>query len=471
MWKERNPRRGAVCLLKRKKNLGSARTQGRLTGQQNQAQSPSSCEHDDNSQFKGKEWIEYSQECKCRLEQYKKTTVLWMTSPVSCDKGYHCRCSVAQSCLTLRPHRQLHARPPRPSPSPKVVSIASVMPSSHLILWCPLLLLPSIFPRTRDVSNESAVRIRRPKYWGFYFSISPSNEYSGLISLKIDWFDLLAVQGTFKSLLQHCSSKASILRCSEGAWCRDIKNFSEVITGEEQLPILIYPSIKKKQNTFLNFIVNISPCVYVLSSTNSDWTETDGRGSHIGSCAGKVGVCPCLSFCLATHLLARRPPALGLSPSPLGPASAFPLLVQVCVIYLQAVSFLLQDTTSSGLEAMKTDMGSDQSSRVPAFLSLSCLISISPSQLPVNFKLMMSVLLSRVQAFATPWTIDHKAPLSMEFSRQEWRWVTIPFSRGSSRPRDQTHVSWNSCIAGGVFTIWATKLMIRHKSTSYMPVR
>ena len=217
--------------------------------------------------------------------------------------------------------------------------------------------------------------------------------------------------------------------------------------------------------------MNISPCVYVLSSTNSDWTETDGRGSHIGSCAGKVGVCPCLSFCLATHLLARRPPALGLSPSPLGPASAFPLLVQVCVIYLQAVSFLLQDTTSSGLEAMKTDMGSDQSSRVPAFLSLSCLISISPSQLPVNFKLMMSVLLSRVQAFATPWTIDHKAPLSMEFSRQEWRWVTIPFSRGSSRPRDQTHVSWNSCIAGGVFTIWATKLMIRHKSTSYMPVR
>ena len=90
------------------------------------------------------------------------------------------------------------------------MSIASVMPSSYLILWRPLLLLPSIFPSIRDFSNESAVCIKRPKYWSFSFSISP-NDYSGLISLKIDGLDLLAVQGTLRSLLQHHSSKASIV--------------------------------------------------------------------------------------------------------------------------------------------------------------------------------------------------------------------------------------------------------------------
>ena len=94
----------------------------------------------------------------------------------------------------------------------KFMSIASVMPSSHLILWCPLLLLPLIFPSTRDLSNELAVRIRWPKNWSFSFSNSPSNEYSKLISLTIDWFDLPALQGTFRSLLHH-SLKASILWC------------------------------------------------------------------------------------------------------------------------------------------------------------------------------------------------------------------------------------------------------------------
>ena len=90
---------------------------------------------------------------------------------------------------------------------PKPMSIELVMPSSHLILCHPLLLLPSIFPSTRVFSNESALRIRWPKYWSFSFSISPSNEYSGLISFRIDWLDLRAVQGTLKSLLQHHSSQ------------------------------------------------------------------------------------------------------------------------------------------------------------------------------------------------------------------------------------------------------------------------
>ena len=90
----------------------------------------------------------------------------------------------------------------------------SVMPSNHLILYHPLLLPPSIFPSIRVFSNESVLRIRWPKYWSFSFNISPSYEYSGLISFRVDWLNLLAVQGTLKSLLQHHSSKASILRCS-----------------------------------------------------------------------------------------------------------------------------------------------------------------------------------------------------------------------------------------------------------------
>ena len=118
---------------------------------------------------------------------------------------------------SLRPHELQHTRPPCPSPTPGVYP--NPCPSSQ---WChpttsscrPLLLLPSIFPSIRVFSNESALHIRWPKYWSFSFNISPSNEYSGLISFKTDWLDLLAVQRTLKSLLQHHSSKAAILLCS-----------------------------------------------------------------------------------------------------------------------------------------------------------------------------------------------------------------------------------------------------------------
>ena len=96
----------------------------------------------------------------------------------------------------------------------KLTSTQSVMPSIHLILCRPLLLLPSIFPSIRVFSNESALCIRWPKYWSFSFNVSPSDEHPGLISFRMDWLDLLAVQGTLKSLLQHHSSKASILQCS-----------------------------------------------------------------------------------------------------------------------------------------------------------------------------------------------------------------------------------------------------------------
>ena len=96
----------------------------------------------------------------------------------------------------------------------RLTSIESVMPSSHLILYCPLLFLPPIPPSIRVFSNESTLCMRWPKYWSFSFSISPSNEHPGLISFRIDWLDVPAVQGTLKSLLQHHSSKESVLRCS-----------------------------------------------------------------------------------------------------------------------------------------------------------------------------------------------------------------------------------------------------------------
>ena len=119
---------------------------------------------------------------------------------------------------SLRPHGLQHSRLPCPSPTPwsslKPMSIESVMPPNHLILCCPLLLLPSIFPSIRDFPNESALHIRWPKYWSFSFNISPSNEHPGLISFRMDWFVLSAVQETLKSLLQYHSSKASILWCS-----------------------------------------------------------------------------------------------------------------------------------------------------------------------------------------------------------------------------------------------------------------
>ena len=124
-------------------------------------------------------------------------------------------CSVVSD--SLRCHEPQHARPPCPSPTPRVyslLSIESVMPSNHLMLCRPLLLLPSIFPSIRVFSNESVLHIRWPKYWSLSFNISPSNEHPGLISFRMDWVDLLAVQGTLKSLLQHHRSKASILQCS-----------------------------------------------------------------------------------------------------------------------------------------------------------------------------------------------------------------------------------------------------------------
>ena len=144
-------------------------------------------------------------------------TVLLVLSPHFSHSSVQFSHSVLSN--SLQPYGPQHARPPCPSPTPRVYSNLCPLsqwccPSNHLILCHPLLLPPSIFPSIRVFSNELALLIRWPKYWSFSFSINPSNEYSGLISFRMDWLDLLAVQGTLESLLQHHSSKASILRHS-----------------------------------------------------------------------------------------------------------------------------------------------------------------------------------------------------------------------------------------------------------------
>ena len=162
----------------------------------------------------------------CSSVALRTFTFLGKSSPPSNSELFHFPklnlsvefSSVAQSCPTLCDpmgcrmpgfpvHHQLRSLL-------KLMSIKSLMPSNHLILCQPLLLLPPVFPSIRVFSSESVLSVRWPKYWSFSFSISPSNEYSGLISFTVDWLDLLAVQGALKSLLQHHSSKASIIQCS-----------------------------------------------------------------------------------------------------------------------------------------------------------------------------------------------------------------------------------------------------------------
>ena len=146
---------------------------------------------------------------------YREKPIAYMTGWIWCSLVQF-SCSVASD--SLRPHEPQHIRPPCPTPTPGIyqnsMSIESVMPSNHFILCRPLLRLPSIFPNIRVFSTESALSIRWAKYWSFSFNVSPSNEHPGPISFRMNRLDLLAVQGTLKSLLQHHSSKASIHWCS-----------------------------------------------------------------------------------------------------------------------------------------------------------------------------------------------------------------------------------------------------------------
>ena len=159
---------------------------------------------------------------------------------------------------SLRPHELQHnrspCRPPTPRVHPNPMSIKSVMPSSHIILCRPLLLLPPILPSIRVFSNESILRIRWPKYWSFIFSISPSNEHSGLISLRMHWLDLPVVQGTLKSLLQHHSSKASILRCS--AFFADQLSYPYMTTGKT-IALTRWTFVGKVMSLLLNMLYRL----------------------------------------------------------------------------------------------------------------------------------------------------------------------------------------------------------------------
>ena len=158
---------------------------------------------------------------------------------------------------SLRPRGLRHARLPCPSLFPSLLNlrfIESVMPSNRLVLCRPLLLLPSIFPSIRVFSNESAVRIRWTKYWSFSFNISPSNEYSGLNSFRIDWFDFLAFQGTFKSLLQHHSPKASVLWHSAFFM---VQLSEPCMTTEKTVALTIWTSVDKVMSLLFNMLFKL----------------------------------------------------------------------------------------------------------------------------------------------------------------------------------------------------------------------
>ena len=177
----------------------------------------------------------------------------------------HCCCcnSVAQLCLFAMPWTsalQASLSLTISQSLPKFMSIALVMPPSHFILWCPLLLLPSVFPSIRDFSNESAIHNRWPKYWSFSFIISPSTDHSGLISFKIDWFDLLAVQGTLRSLLQYYSAEESILQHSAFF---TVQHSQQFITTGETIALTIWTSVGRVMsllfNTLSMFVLDFLP--------------------------------------------------------------------------------------------------------------------------------------------------------------------------------------------------------------------
>ena len=176
---------------------------------------------------------------------------------------------------------------------PKFVFIASVMRSSHIILWCPLLLLPSIFPSIRDFSNEFSVCIRWPKYWGL--NISPSSEYSGLISLKIDWFDLFAVQGTFRSL-QHRSLKAAILWCSASFTVQLSQPF---MTTEKTITLTVWTFVNRVMSLHFNTLSRSVITFPAVKQSSSDFMAAVTICSDFGAQAEEI----CRSFHLFPFFL------------------------------------------------------------------------------------------------------------------------------------------------------------------------
>ena len=185
-------------------------------------------------------------------------------------------CSVVSN--SLLPHGLQHARLPCPSLSPWICSDSCPLSRwchpTHLILCRPLLLLPSISPSIRVFSNESVFHIRWPKYWSFCFSISRSNEYSGLISLRMDWLDLCAVQGTLKSLLQHQSSKASVLRCSTFFMVQLSHNDVVLVGGTQQNDSVIWFFFRFFSHKFITEYWVEFPVLYSRNKSRDPNTKT-----------------------------------------------------------------------------------------------------------------------------------------------------------------------------------------------------
>ena len=150
----------------------------------------------------------------------------------------------------------------------KLMSIESMMPSNHLILHCPLLLMPSVFPSIRVFPNESTLHIRWPKYWSFSFSISPSNEYSGQISFTIDWFDLLAVQGALKTLLQHHSWKASVLQCSAFFMVQLSHSYMTTAKKKKNRALTRWDFVSKRIYIYLNLSIGQTSVFIDVSNSN-----------------------------------------------------------------------------------------------------------------------------------------------------------------------------------------------------------
>ena len=319
---------------------------------------------------------------------------------------------------------------------PRLMSIESVMPSNHLILCHPLLLLHSIFPSIRFLSNESALRIRWPKYWSFSFNISPSNEHSGLISFRMDWLDLLAIQGTLKSLLQHHSSKASILWSS--AFFIVQLSHPYMTTGKtialtrrtfvgkvmsllfNMLSRLVITFLPRSKHLLISWLQSLSAVILeppkIKSATVSIVFSSIcdlGLAKQIHLCKMRKAV---VSIQWRDWILCQAQGNLWFFE-----CSGQGNYVFNCIgvrSSMHQIEFVERSYIKKSLAILKCF----------CWLHYFCLHSIQTS-LPGLISLQITQCaqsLSRLQLFVTTWTAPHQAPLSMWLSRQGY-WSRLPF--------------------------------------------
>ena len=304
------------------------------------------------------------------------------------------------------------------------------MPSNHLILCHPLLLPPSIFPSIKVFSNESALCIRWPKYWSFSFSISPSNEYSELI-FRMDWLDLLALQGTLKSLLQHHSSKASILQCSAFFI---VQLSYPYITAGKTIALTRRTFVDKVISTLL-FNMPMAPHSSTLA-WKIPWTEEPGRRQSVGSHRVRHDWATSLSLFTFMHWRRKWWPTPVLLP---GKSHGQKSLVGDSPWGCKEWD-TTEHSTATAAKSLQSCLtlcdpidGSPPGFPVPGILQARTLewVAISFSN-AWKWKVKVQSL-SRVRLLATPWTAAYQAPPSLGFSRQEyWSGVPLPSPQHSN---------------------------------------